>query len=105
VREFLIDCGYVVLQAENGVEAMKLAGAYNQRIDLLITDVVMPKMGGRDLHEKLITQRPYIKTLYMSGHIDDSALRNELQTANIVFLQKPFSLLALANKLRDVLKQ
>lgn len=105
VREFLIDCGYVVLQAENGVEAMKLAGAYNQRIDLLITDVVMPKMGGRDLHEKLITQRPYIKTLYMSGHIDDSALRNELQTANIVLLQKPFSLLALANKLRDVLKQ
>jgi signal transduction histidine kinase/CheY-like chemotaxis protein len=82
--------GYTVLAAANGKEALALCERYSQPIDLLITDVVMPQMNGREVVEALIQSRPELKVLYISGHTDDAIVRRGVLTEEINLLQKPF---------------
>ncbi len=103
-RHVLQGCGYHVLEASNGDEALRIVAKYPETIHLLLTDVVMPGMGGRKLAEQLIALRPLIKVLYVSGYTDDAVVRHGILHDQVNFLQKPFMPLALANKIREVLK-
>jgi two-component system cell cycle sensor histidine kinase/response regulator CckA len=95
--------GYTVLEARHGEEALVIAKHYTGAIHLLLTDLVMPKMSGRQLAEHLLTTRPSLKVLYVSGYMDDAIIRHGLMMASTAFLQKPFSPDALAHKVREVL--
>jgi len=103
VRECLEASGYSVVEARRGVEALELAARSNEPIQLLLTDVVMPGMSGRELAEQIAVSRPEIKVLYMSGYTDDAVVRHGVLTAEMAFLQKPFNMVALASKVRAVL--
>jgi PAS domain S-box-containing protein len=95
--------GYTVLAAAGGPEALTLAAGRARPIDLLVTDVVMPQMGGRQLAEALRERQPGLRVLYMSGYTDDTILRHGLAEATDEFLQKPFTPMALARKVREIL--
>jgi PAS domain S-box-containing protein len=99
---FLRSLGYTVFAAGSGEEALQVAGE-QKRIDLLLTDVVMPRMSGRELSQMLGSRRPDLKTIHMSGYTDDAVLRHGVHESNATFLQKPFSLGTLARKVRDTL--
>jgi len=101
-RKVLETSGYVVLDAPNGGEALALCEAYQGSIDLLISDVVMPKLGGRELAERALRLRPAMKVLFMSGHTEDIVLREGIQKG-AAFLQKPFTPKGLAQKVRETL--
>ena len=96
--------GYVVLTAESGSEALRLAAAHQGPIDLLITDIVMPGLRGPELARRLIEQRPALATLFMSGYMDD-ALADDTSSFRVPvdFIQKPFSPSALAARVREML--
>ncbi len=96
--------GYTVMVARGGTEALAIAGRHAGQIDLLVTDVVMPDMNGRALSERLTHVRPTIKTLYLSGYTDDAILHHGVLEEGVAFLQKPFSLGALARKVREVIE-
>ncbi|MHB8940358.1 MAG: hybrid sensor histidine kinase/response regulator [Desulfobacteria bacterium] len=102
-REILSGNGYKVLEAGNGREALLLSEAHRGEIHLLLTDVAMPKMSGRELTERIRLQRPDLRILYMSGYTDDVILRQGVIEDGIPFLQKPFTPEALARKVREVL--
>ncbi|MFO0930284.1 MAG: ATP-binding protein, partial [Gemmataceae bacterium] len=95
--------GYVVLTAESGPDAVRLAEEYPGPIHLLVTDVVMPGMGGRQVVETIRGRRPGLRVLYMSGYTDDAVVRHGVSDATDAFLQKPFTPLTLARKVRQVL--
>jgi PAS domain S-box-containing protein len=95
--------GYSVLEAKNGAEALLVAERYSGGIDLMISDVVMPSMGGAELAEKLTISRPGIKILFMSGYTNNAILDHCLLAPNAVFLEKPFVPTALARKVLEVL--
>ena len=96
--------GYVVLTAESGSEALRLAAAHEGPIDLLITDVVMPDLRGPELAKRLLEQRPTIATLFMSGYMDDALGDDALSfRVPVDFIQKPFSPSALAARVREML--
>lgn len=95
--------GYTVLEARHGDEALSIAGTHDGAIDLLITDVVMPRMSGRALAERLRAGRPHLKIIFMSGYTDDTVIRHGLLTAEVEFLHKPFSTSTLTAKVRQVL--
>ena len=95
--------GYTVIEASSADEAIQKARRHPGSIHLLLTDVVMPGLGGRVLADTLHAQRPGIKVLYMSGYMDDAVVRHGVKAANDAFLQKPFTRLSLARKVRDVL--
>jgi two-component system cell cycle sensor histidine kinase/response regulator CckA len=101
-REVLRRQGYVVLEARHGVDALRLAEGHLDDIHLMITDVVMPHMGGRELAERLCSLRRKMKVLFMSGYTDH-ALMNRALTPGSSFLQKPFNPEALARKVRQIL--
>ena len=92
-----------MLPAASAAEAMALATGHQGRLDLLLTDVVMPDMGGRQLAEALKARRPGLKVLFMSGYTDDTVLRDGLASPDQLFLQKPFSVAALGRRVREVL--
>ena len=96
-------CGYVVFDAANGNEALRFAGKSAEPIHLLVTDVVMPGMGGRKLADQLAPLHANMKVLYISGYTDDAVIRHGILHDDVNFLQKPFSAIALAVKVREVL--
>jgi PAS domain S-box-containing protein len=95
--------GYRVLVAADAGEAQRLAQEYSGSLDLVVTDVVMPGMSGRELVEFLRQHHPQLKVLFMSGYTEDEVLRHGLVHAEVAFLQKPFTPIGLAQKVRDVL--
>lgn len=95
--------GYTVLEAENGVDALLLVDRYTDVIDLLITDVVMPQMGGRELAERFREIRPDVPVIYTSGYTDTAIVHEGVLEPGLAFLQKPFTPAALAHKVREVL--
>jgi CheY-like chemotaxis protein len=102
-HEYLETVGYQVLDAENSYIALEMAAMHSGPIHLLLTDVVMPGMGGRELSVRIAGIRPEIKILYMSGYADHAVVHQDILAANAVLLQKPFTLATLAVKLREVL--
>jgi two-component system cell cycle sensor histidine kinase/response regulator CckA len=96
--------GYQVAEAANGVEALAVADRLGNRIDVLVTDMVMPQMGGLDLAEKLRALRPRLRALFTSGYAEDSAVQLR-DVGDVRFLQKPFTGSALARRVREVLGQ
>ena len=96
--------GYSVLAASNGDEALEIAKNYEKPIHLLVTDVVMPKMNGKELAERIKAHRPEINVLYMSGYTDDIIARHGVLEEGIMFLEKPFTPSALGQKVREALK-
>jgi PAS domain S-box-containing protein len=97
--------GYRVLEAGNGVKALLEADRYPGPIHLLVTDVVMPEMGGRQLAETLQARRPELRILYTSGYTDDAVVRHGVSESTDRFLQKPFGPVALTAKVRAVLDE
>ncbi len=103
VRECLEAGGYPVLEARHGAQALEIAERHRGPLHLLITDVVMPGMSGRELAERLRARRPEIRVLYMSGYTDDAVVLHGVLEEEMAFLQKPFTTEALARSVRNVL--
>ena len=101
VARLLSDLGYEVVPADGPEEALRLATG--RTLDLLVTDVVMPMMNGRQLAERLLADRPELKVLYMSGYTDDAVIARGVIEAGTAFLQKPFGADRLAQKIRELL--
>ena len=104
-RYALEQCGYHVLEAADGAEAIEIANDQGGEIDLLLTDMVMPGMDGRRLAEELTTRFPRIKVMFVSGYTGDAAVRQRILQEHMAFLHKPFSPSALAAKVREVLDE
>jgi len=103
VRDYLAGTGYHVLEAVDGVQALEVAAAHQGAIQILVTDVVMPRLSGRELASRMAAQRPNIKILFISGYTDDSIFRHGVLEGGVAYLQKPFNLKAIAQKIREVL--
>ncbi|MBI5343577.1 MAG: PAS domain S-box protein [Deltaproteobacteria bacterium] len=103
VRDILKESGYTVLTASDGDEALKIGREHKGPIHLIVTDVVMPKMGGRQAAESLAPHLPGVKVLYMSGYTDDAIVHHGVLDPGIPFLQKPFTPESLLRKIREVL--
>jgi len=102
-REVLRRHGYRMLTAADGRTALELAETHPGPIDLLITDVIMPELSGRQVADRLMERLPKLKVLYVSGYTDDAIVRHGILEPGIAFLQKPFSPESLARKVREVL--
>jgi two-component system cell cycle sensor histidine kinase/response regulator CckA len=103
IQEWLQDHGYRVLSAGNGLDALEVCAAHTDAIDLVVADVVMPSMGGPALVQHLAPTRPELKVIYMSGYADDALGDRRVLGIDTPFLQKPFTLDTLVQKVRDVL--
>ena len=103
VRDYLVGAGYCMLEASDGGQALRVAAAHPGPIHMLITDVVMPHLSGPELVTKLSPQRPDLKVLFISGYTDDTVFRHGVLEGGVAFLQKPFNLRALSQKVREVL--
>ena len=103
VRDYLRMKGYTVLEAGHGEEALRIAGEHSGEISLMITDVIMPGMNGRQLAERMAILRPAMKVLYMSGYAETAVYRKGVLEPGAPFLQKPFGPPDLGRKVRDVL--
>ncbi len=103
VKSVLASQGYSVLAARHPQDAEAICKSHAGRIQLLLTDVIMPEMTGPDLANRLTKLNPQLRVLFMSGYIDDSIVRQEIRERGIAYLQKPFSPINLARKVREVL--
>jgi DNA-binding NtrC family response regulator len=104
VAQILAGQGYKVIEASDGEEAIKVAHKNSgKKIHLLLTDVVMPGMSGRKLAETLALRHPGLKILYMSGYTDNAIVHHGVLEEGVNYIQKPFTLDALARKVREVL--
>jgi CheY-like chemotaxis protein len=104
-REVLEEHGYTVLEASDWQSALGLAGSHGGPLHLLLTDVVMPEMGGPEVASRLSALRPGIKVLYMSGYTNYAVFHRGLLDAGVAFLQKPFSPNELARRVRELLDE
>jgi two-component system CheB/CheR fusion protein len=102
-RRFLEISGYHVLEASNGPDALRVARAHNGPIHAMVTDVVMPRMSGRELAYQLAPERPDMKVLYMSGHTEDTIIHHGILEKGLAFLPKPFTQEALLSRVRRLL--
>jgi nitrogen-specific signal transduction histidine kinase/CheY-like chemotaxis protein len=102
-RHVLGGCGFTILEADDGREALRTAQEHEGPIHLLVTDVVLPDLGGRVLVEQLLSVRPQMRVLYVSGYTDDAVVRHGILEDQVHFLSKPFSPAVLAQKVREVL--
>jgi len=102
VGRILLRQGYTVFEASDGEEAIRFSQQHDGPINLLLTDVVMPGISGRDLAEQLAPLRPEMRVLFMSGRMDDSMVQN-VANFTTAFIPKPFTPDALVGKVRDVL--
>src|SRR4030042_1521468 len=103
IRKTLQSKGYTVLEAQHGQEALDICEHYSGPIHLMVTDVVMPQMSGKELAEQLAPNRPEMKILYMSGYPDNSIVQHGVLEPGTEFLQKPFTLNTLEAKVREIL--
>jgi CheY-like chemotaxis protein len=101
----LRSAGYNVLEAEDGEEAWKVCEEHLDKIDLLVTDVVMPRLSGPQLVDRVTCLRPSLKVLYCSGYTDDTVVRHGVQEEGIAFLQKPFTPSVLRRKVHQLLAE
>jgi PAS domain S-box-containing protein len=100
--EALKQYGYRVIEAPGGEQALKVIGGYAEKIDLLLTDVVMPGLNGRELADQILTLRPDIKVLYMSGYADNAIVQYGVIQPGLAFIEKPFSPETLAETIRQI---
>ena len=109
VRELAADIlkgqGYHLMVAQNGLEALEMLESYDGSLDLLLTDVIMPDVNGKELFTRLAEQFSDLRVLYMSGYTDDVIAHKGILEEGIHFIQKPFTVIGLANKVREVLEQ
>ncbi|MCC6900409.1 MAG: response regulator [Polyangiaceae bacterium] len=107
VRRLLVrtlnSAGYTVIEAANGADALLKLGSTDGQLDLLVTDVVMPQMGGRELATKVLAKHPDLPVLYLSGYTENAIVHHGVLDAGLVFLQKPFTPEELLRRVRDVL--
>ncbi|MBZ5568589.1 MAG: response regulator [Acidobacteriia bacterium] len=103
VSELLHSMGYIVISADSGAKALERAQQTSNPIDLLLTDVTMPSMSGRELVERLTALRPGIKVIYMSGYTNEVITRNDLMASDAAFVHKPFTREEIAAAIRRVL--
>jgi PAS domain S-box-containing protein len=103
ISQYLRDMGHTVVEASDGAEALEVAHRYREPLHMLVTDMVMPKMSGRELADRLLEQYPQLKVLFISGYTSDTAARHGILEGEMAFLQKPFGLRDLARKIREVL--
>jgi CheY-like chemotaxis protein len=102
-RRILIRHGYTVLVAGSGTEALRISAEHAGTIDLVISDLMMPDLGGRELAEQLRSRRPHMRLLFMSGYTDDDVRRRGLLELADEFIQKPFSFDELTRRVRELL--
>ena len=102
-RQILQQAGYKVLDAGSGDEALRLCREHSDSIHLLLTDIVMPETSGKEIAQSLTSLRPATRVLFMSGYTDDAIVHHGILDSNVEFIQKPFTPVALARKVREVL--
>jgi CheY-like chemotaxis protein len=103
-RRIVEGAGYEVLEASNGIEALEVSERHEGPIHLLLTDVVMPRMGGRELASELRRVREETRVLFMSGYTDDAAFHGDMVDGDMAFIAKPFTRAALTARLLEVLE-
>jgi PAS domain S-box-containing protein len=102
-RSVLADSGYTVLEAVDGADAMRVCAAFPGKIHLMVTDVVMPGMSGRELADRLVAERPGLRILYVSGYTSDKVIARGVVEGDTDLLRKPFRSVELARKVRTIL--
>jgi two-component system cell cycle sensor histidine kinase/response regulator CckA len=103
VWKILTEHGHTVLEARHGRDALTVSSGYAHPIQLLVTDVVMPEMGAGELVDQLLSTRPELKVLYISGYTNDEVTRRGVSQSDAAFIQKPFTSEVLMQKVREVL--
>jgi DNA-binding response OmpR family regulator len=103
IAKILEKAGYVVIRASDGLEALRLAVSHPGRIQLIVTDLMMPGMKGPDMVREVRQRRPGVRVLYLSGHTEDSVMSEGLLAEGENFLQKPFALATFTQRVREIL--